>query len=144
MAKEAKKTKPITIRFNIEKLEFLITQRKCNSIQDNVDYLLDRFWWEMGGDVLSANYIQNNVPVSNNLPTHSSVKKQYVEPHQQKEVPQLSVYEIYKAEFSNALCADDIAITLREMKKEKLLPKEKIELEAYATKVFNEKGFYHD
>jgi len=142
MAKGSNKTKNVSIRFDIEKIEFLMTKRNCNSFQKCVDYLLDKFFWEMGGDCLSTIPMQNTNH-NTNL-TLTNPKEQLL--HQpQKETPiQLGVYESYKLEFSNARSADDIAITLREMKKESLLPKERIELEAFATQVFNDKGFYHD
>jgi len=149
MGKQAKKTKPIAIRFNIEKLEFLMTQRKINSIQENVDYLLDRFWWEMGGDVLAVKpteKITGQWVHKDQSPKPISSGVESVQPKLNKLEPTtLSLHESYKREFNNARSADDIAVTLREMKKEKdLTPKDKLDLDCYATKVFNEKGFYHD
>lgn len=40
------KTSPISIRFDIEKLEFIQEKEKLNSAQKVVDFLLDSFWWQ--------------------------------------------------------------------------------------------------
>jgi hypothetical protein len=149
MAKETSKTKNVSIRFDIEKIEFLMTKRNCTSFQKCVDYLLDKFFWEMGGDVLAVNpteKITGQWIHKEQLPKPISSGAEYVQQKLNKIEPIiLSLYESYKQEFNNARSADDIAVTIREMKKEKdLTPKDKLELDNYATNVFNEKGFYHD
>jgi hypothetical protein len=42
----SQKTKPSSIRFNEERLAFLMENEKLDSKQKAVDFLVDKYWWE--------------------------------------------------------------------------------------------------
>lgn len=48
------KSNPVSVRFDLEKVEFVKTAENLKTSQNVVDFLLDKYWWERKSLVVAA------------------------------------------------------------------------------------------
>lgn len=124
-AKASYKTKPYTVRFDIEKFNFFMSREKLETAQQLVDHFLNGYWWQWK----VAKPTHKDVP-----PVYDAPKIEnpvHDEPKQWAE-PKIGQYEAYQQEISEANSIPEVEAISREIKKDTIPDWQKKKLEQLA------------
>lgn len=111
------RTKPVSVRFDPEKLELVKRKEKLPSPQKVVDYLMDTYYW------------QNKLVVAPQLQALGSTLP-YIAP-----VVPKTPYEVYEQEINNAGSIEELERTGRHLEKDRAISAaDKLKLHALGSK----------
>jgi hypothetical protein len=119
------KTNPTSIRFDVEKFDFIKESEKLGTAQKVVDFLLDKYWWE-------TKTVKTTQMPPNGFDS-ATISKNVKDEPPKFIVPKISEYEAYSEELKNAVSVEQIKGISRAAKADSMLtPAEKVKIEQLA------------
>lgn len=107
--KKAYKSKVYSVRWDNEKLAFLLEREKgLETGQEIADFLMNNYWWQ---------HKMPHVTAKEAPPLELKINKPTTPPKQ--DVPNLSPYDAYWAEIASAKTVKEIEATMKEVDKDK-------------------------